>query len=261
MKESIAEFIKYRDLLYMMVWRDIRVKYKQSVIGFMWAVFMPMVIVGAGILVRSGVALASHMPIDIKDLAAVSVKAVPWAFFVASIRFSTSSLVGNPNLVAKVYFPKIIFPISAMFSQMFDFVVASLLLAAVLVCLRIGLSVQLLWAPFLLVLLVLITTGAAILLSAANLFYRDVKYVVEVLVTFAIFFTPVFYDVSMFGKWANVFLLNPLAPILEGFSACVIGGQMPQIKWILYSTAVSLATFAFAFVFFTKLEPLFAERI
>jgi ABC-type polysaccharide/polyol phosphate export permease len=261
MKESIREFIKYRDLLYMVVWRDIRVKYKQSVLGVMWAVFMPMVIVGAGILVRSGVALVSHMPIDIKDLAAVSVKAVPWAFFVASIRFSTSSLVGNPNLVTKIYFPKIIFPVSAMFSQMFDLAVASVLLAIVLTCLRIGLTVNLLWMPFLVFLLVLFTTGVAILLSAANLFYRDVKYVAEVLVTFAIFFTPVFYDISMFGKWASIFLLNPLAPIFEGFSACVVGGQMPQIKWIFYSTAVSLVTFAFAFVFFTKLEPLFAERI
>ena len=261
MKESIAEFIKYRDLLYMMIWRDIRIKYKQSVIGFMWAVFMPMVIVGAGIVVRCGYALAAHVPVDLKDLITVSVKAAPWAFFVASIRFSTSSLVGNSNLVTKIYFPRIIFPISAMFSQMFDLAVASVLLAAVLAFLRVGLSIHLLWVPVLFVILVLMTTGAAIMLSAANLFYRDVKYVVEVLVTFAIFFTPVFYDVSMFGKWAKVLLLNPMAPILEGLAACVVGGIMPEMSWLLYSACVSLATFAVAFRLFAKLEPLFAERI
>jgi len=261
MMESIGEIIKYGDLLYMMVWRDIRIKYKQSVIGIMWAVFMPMVIVGTGILVRYGFALASHAPVDFNDLAAVSVKAVPWAFFVSTIRFSTGSLVGNPNLVTKIYFPKIIFPISSMFSQMFDLAIASGLLALVLAFMRIGLSVHLLWVPILLALLVLCATGMGILLSAANLFYRDVKYLVEVVVTFAIFFTPVFYDVSMFGKWAYIFLLNPLAPILEGIAACVVHHRMPQIEWILYSAAASLAIFACAFAFFTKLEPLFAERI
>ncbi|MGD0485608.1 MAG: ABC transporter permease [Syntrophorhabdales bacterium] len=261
MMESIGEIIKYGDLLYMMVWRDIRIKYKQSVIGIMWAVFMPMVIVGTGILVRYGFALASHAPVDFNDLAAVSVKAVPWAFFVSTIRFSTGSLVGNPNLVTKIYFPKIIFPISSMFSQMFDLAIASGLLAVVLAFMRIGLSVHLLWVPILLALLVLCATGMGILLSAANLFYRDVKYLVEVVVTFAIFFTPVFYDVSMFGKWAYIFLLNPLAPILEGIAACVVHHRMPQIEWILYSAAASLAIFACAFAFFTKLEPLFAERI
>jgi len=220
-----------------------------------------MVIVGTGILVRYGFALASHAPVDFNDLAAVSVKAVPWAFFVSTIRFSTGSLVGNPNLVTKIYFPKIIFPISSMFSQMFDLAIASGLLAVVLAFMRIGLSVHLLWVPILLALLVLCATGMGILLSAANLFYRDVKYLVEVVVTFAIFFTPVFYDVSMFGKWAYIFLLNPLAPILEGIAACVVHHRMPQIEWILYSAAASLAIFACAFAFFTKLEPLFAERI
>jgi ABC-type polysaccharide/polyol phosphate export permease len=88
-----------------------------------------------------------------------------------------------------------------------------------------------------------------------------VKYLVEVIVTFAIFFTPVFYDVSMFGKWAGIFLLNPVAPILEGIAACVVHQRAPDIMWILYSAAVSLAIFACAFAFFTKLEPLFAERI
>jgi ABC-type polysaccharide/polyol phosphate export permease len=259
--ESIGEIIKYGDLLYMMVWRDIRIKYKQSVIGIMWAVFMPMVIVGTGILVRYGFALASHAPVDFNDLAAVSVKAVPWAFFVSTIRFSTGSLVGNPNLVTKIYFPKIIFPISSMFSQMFDLAIASALLAVVLAFMHIGLSVHLLWVPILLALLVLCATGMGILLSAANLFYRDVKYLVEVVVTFAIFFTPVFYDVSMCGKWAYVFLLNPLAPILEGLAACVVHQRMPQIEWILYGAAASLAIFVCAFAFFTKLEPLFAERI
>jgi ABC-type polysaccharide/polyol phosphate export permease len=261
MRESISELIKYRDLLYMMVWRDIRIKYKQSVIGIMWAVFMPMVIVGAGILVRYGFALASHASVDFNDLAGVSVKAVPWAFFVSTIRFSTNSLIGNPNLVTKIYFPKIIFPISAMFSQIFDLVIASGLLGLVLAFMRIGLSIHVLWVPILLALLVLFATGMGILLSAANLFYRDVKYLVEVIVTFAIFFTPVFYDVSMFGKWADIFLLNPVAPILEGISACVAHQRMPDIMWILYSAAASLTVFACAFAFFTKLEPLFAERI
>ncbi len=261
MIKSIRELIKYRELLYMIAWRDVRIKYKQSVMGVMWALFMPLIVVSAGMLVRYGLSLYSNKPIVFSDIAAVSVKAVPWAFFVSSLRFSTSSLVGNSNLVAKIYFPKAVFPIASILSQLFDFTIASCLLIIILSVMKIGVSVYLLWVPFLLFLLVLLAAGVGILLSAANLFYRDVKYLVEVILTFAIFFTPVFYDVSMFGKSADFLLLNPVAPILEGLSSCVVHHQIPQIKWVLYSMFVSVSLFISAFPFFRKLEPLFAERI
>jgi len=259
--EPIREIVKYRELLFTIAARDIRVKYKQSVMGFMWAVFMPMLIVMAGALVRYGISVFSNKPLELRDIAIISVKSVPWAFFVSSIRFSTNSLVGNASLVTKIYFAKMVIPIASIISQFFDLAVASIPLIVALSVMHIGLSINLLWVPIFILIIVLLATGMGIFLSAANLFYRDVRYIVEVILTFAIFFTPVFYDVSMFGKWAKILLLNPIAPILEGLSACIVYHQMPQIKWVLYSALLSMSILIIAFIFFKKLECLFAERI
>ncbi len=135
------------------------------------------------------------------------------------------------------------------------------MLIVILAVMQVGITVYLLWVPFLLAILILFATSMAIFLSAANLFYRDVKYLVEVILTFAIFVTPVFYDVSLFGKWGRLLLLNPVAPVLEALSATVVHHHAPQGDWVLYSAAVSVFVFILAFAFFRKLEWLFAERI
>jgi lipopolysaccharide transport system permease protein len=109
--------------------------------------------------------------------------------------------------------------------------------------------------------MVLLVTGMAIFLSAAALFFRDVKYIVEVIMTFAIFFTPVFYDVSMMGKWSNTLLLNPVAPLLEGINAAVLGRPIPYPGWVLYSAVASLIGFVAAVAFFKRTEPYFAESV
>lgn len=258
---SIGELIRCRDLLYMLAWRDIRVKYKQSVMGIMWAILMPMIIVSAGMLVKFGISMISGKAINVNDLATVSVRAVPWAFFTASVRFATNTLVGNSNLITKIYFARTVFPIAAVFSQLFDFIIAACLLAVILTFLGVGVSIQLLWVPVLLTLLILFSAGLGVLLSALNLFYRDVKYLVEVILTFAIFFTPIFYDVSMFGRHAWKLMLNPVAPILEGLSSVVVHHQAPQMEWLLYSSLASITLFVCSFIIFWRLEPLFAERV
>lgn len=250
-----------RDLLWTLTWREIRIKYKQSVMGMLWAVLMPAMIVLAGVLVRYGFALLSGTPLQLADVASVSVRAVPWAFFVSSIRFATNSLIVNTTLVTKIYFPREILPMAAMLSQLVDFAVASAVLVVVLAFLRVGVSVQLLWVPVLVAILVLLTTGAAILLSAASLFFRDVKYLVEVFLTFAIFFTPVFYEASMFRQWSTVLMLNPVAPLLEGFANVVVRHMAPPLPWIGYSAAFALLTFFGAQSVFQRLEPYFAESV
>jgi len=253
--------MRYRDLLYMMVWRDIRIKYKQSILGVLWAILMPAMIVLAGVAVKVVLSKVSGKPLAAQDLASVSVRAVPWAFFIASIRFGTNCLVGNANLVTKIYFPKVIFPLSAILSQFVDFLIACCVLAIILVFLGLPLSWGLLWLPVLIAMLVVLAAGLAIFLSAASLFFRDVKYLVEMFLTFAIFFTPVFFDAAMFGKWKNLLLLNPVAPILEGISAAVTGQGGLQVVWLLYSVLVSLAILSGSVLFFAKVEPLFAECI
>ncbi len=146
-----------------------------------------------------------------------------------------------------------------MLSQLVDFVVASLVLVVVLTVLQVGVSMQLLWLPWLIRILVVLTTGLGIVLSAASLFFRDVKYLVEVILTFAIFFTPVFYEASMFGHWAPVLMLNPVAPLLEGITDVVVRHAPPSLPWVGYSALCSVAIFAGAVAIFHGLEPYFAE--
>jgi lipopolysaccharide transport system permease protein len=256
---SLWQVVAKRDLLYMLTWREIRIKYKQSVMGMLWAILMPAVIVSAGIVVRVGFSVLSGRPLQIGDVASVSVRAVPWAFFVSTIRFATTSLIANTNLVTKIYLPREVFPLAAMLSQLMDFAVAALVLAVVLTVLHVGVSVQLLWLPYLILVLVVLATGLGIALSAASLFFRDVKYLVEVILTFAIFFTPVFYEASMFGRWATVLMLNPIAPLLEGMTDVIVRHTSPPLAWIGYSTLCAVAIFAGAVAMFHALDPYFAE--
>src|SRR5208337_3648730 len=217
-------------------------------------------IVSAGILVRYAYAIASHKPLDLADVATVAIKSIPWAFLISSIKFSSQSLIGNTNLVTKVYFPKEIFPMAAVLSQLFDLFIAGSLLVVLLAFAKLTLSFQLLWAGPLLAIMIILAVGIGLLVSAGSLFFRDVKYIVEVFLTFAIFFTPVFYDVTMFGQKGWWLLLNPVAPILEGFSS-IMRGQTPDLTWLSYSLAFAVLTALFAYVVFKKLEPAFAESI
>lgn len=259
---AIQELFERRDLLYTIAWREIKVKYKQSVMGMLWAVLMPLAIVCSGMIVRFALASVSGKKVELDDLTSVAVKSVPWAFFVSALRFGTTSLINNAHLVTKIYLPRLIFPLASVSSQLLDFSIAS---AGVTIFLLVSrdwaFSVELLWLPLLLGTLVVLATALAILCSAASLFLRDVKFLVDVFLTFAIFFTPVLYDVSLFGKLAPLLLANPVSPLLEGIAAVVIHHQSPELPWVAYSIAISVSLFAFALAAFKRLEPLFAESI
>jgi lipopolysaccharide transport system permease protein len=258
---AIRELLDRRDLLYMITWREIKVKYKQSVMGMLWAVLMPFVIVSAGLLVRYAFATVSGTPLALSDLTSVTVKAVPWAFFVSALRFGTNSLVANTNLVTKIYLPRLVFPLAAVCSQLIDFLVAGVVVGVLMGVARTGLSVHLLWLPLLVGLLIILATALAIMFSAASLFFRDVKYIVEVFLTFAIFFTPVFYESSLFGRWAPLLLVNPVSPLLEGISTTIILHRSPSLPWLFFSMAFTGVLFIGALAMFKKCEPLFAESV
>lgn len=249
------------DLLFVLTWRDVKIKYKQSVMGLMWAILMPAIIVGAGMLVRVAMSKMSGEPLSPDHLATMSVKALPWAFFVSAIRFATNSLTGNMNLVTKINCPRIAFPASAVLSSLFDLVIATIPLIAILVWCGTSPSLALLWVPILLALLILLVSGLGIALAAANLFFRDVKYIVEVILTFAIFFTPVLYEADMLGEWRFWIMLNPIAPLLEGLRSAVVLQLSPDPGWLLYSAIVSVLLFVGGWRLFRRLEPVFADNI
>jgi lipopolysaccharide transport system permease protein len=259
--ESVAEVYQYRDLLYMLAWRDIRARYKQSVMGYFWAILMPLLIVGAGLLVRFAFSMNSGKHINFADVASITLKSLPWAFFVSAIKFGTNSMVANPNLVTKIYFPREVFPLAAVLASLFDAAIASTLIVLVLFLGKVGVSIYLFWLPVLMVLTLLLTAALAMFLSCANLFFRDVKYLVDVLLTFGILFTPVFYEARMVGKWAPLLLINPIGALLEAMNDVVIHHQAPSYPWLVYAACCALLGLLISWLIFDRAEAKFAESI
>jgi len=261
MTKMLHEIFKYRDLLFMLIKRDIRVRYKQAAMGFLWAIFMPVVAVMAGIVIKKAMAIISGKPIELSGVVSVSVKVLPWTFFISAIKFSVQSLVSNSNLVTKIYFPKAVLPLASIGACVFDFLLAITVLTILLTIVQIGVSIYLLWIPFLIICLFLLTAGLGLLLAAANLFFRDVRYIVEVILMFGIFFTPVFYSAATFKEWGTLLLINPIGSIIECINTAVVLQQMPDVIWLSYAGISSLGMFLVGMKIFHEQEPLFAENI
>jgi ABC-type polysaccharide/polyol phosphate export permease len=272
------ELWAHRGLLYELMRRDIRVRYKQTALGFAWAVLMPMLIVMAGATVRYAMAYVGGRHLGVQDVAGIAIKAVPWAFFVGSMSFATVSLVGQANLVTKIYFPREVLPLASTLAQAFDASVGIVTLFVAFALLDIHYGIAVLWAPALALVALLLTAGLALFLSCANLFYRDVKYVVQVLLTFGIFFTPVFFEPEMFGPLgARLMMLNPLAPIMEGLRLSVVlghnlvdtlvvpGRHGAVVAWspwyLVYAAALAVLVFVSGLLVFHRAESKFAEYV
>ena len=278
LREIWSDLVANDHLLYQLTVRDIRVKYKQAVMGFAWAVFMPVLIVLSGVIVRFAMAYLSGQEFDSQVIAGLAIKSIPWAFAIGAIQFSSGVLIGNRNLITKIYFPREVLPLSAVLAQGFDSLIGGVAVLILFPIFSIGVGVQSVWAIPLLLSLFLMTVAAALLLSCANLFFRDVKYIVGVVLTFGIFFTPVFFEPEMFGPiGARVMMVNPLAPILEGLRLSVIEGHnlfhpltvmvggetvLAWSPWyLLYVLVFSVVGTGVAALVFHRLEFLFAEYI
>lgn len=261
MKEMIKELIQYRELLFALTYQNIRIRYKQSVMGFLWALFMPIVIVISGIIVKKAMAVMVGKPLELSDIASVSIRALPWAFFIGSLRFAVNSLTGNINLVQKIYFPREMLPLSYILAQLLDFLISCIVLSIILIFLKIGVSLYILWLPLLILFLILFTAGLGLILSCGNLFFRDVKYIVDIMLTFGIFFTPVFFDASTFGKWKIFMLLNPIGAILENINTIVVLHKPPDFFWLAYAGFWATFGFLISWYIFHKSETTFAENI
>lgn len=261
MRQELTRLFRYRALQYVLARRDVSIRYKQSVMGFLWAILMPMLIVGAGALVRVAAGKFSGGHVSNADIQSVIVRAVVWSFVIAAVRFSTASLIGNTNLVTKIAFPKEVFPIAAVLSSLFDFAIAAVAALVAMALLGWVPGLMALWALPMLVVTVMLVLGSALVLSATNLFFRDVKYIVEIFLTYAIFFTPVLYSADAVGKWKNIIMLNPIAPLLEGISDTLVEGVPPDYGWLGYSAGFAFVALFAGYWLFKQLESTFAERI
>lgn len=269
LSESIKEVYGYRDLLLALTYRDIRVKYKQAAMGMCWAFFLPVLAISSGILFRLAMAYFSGSPPRLDDMVAVAVKSVPWLLFAGIVGGASNSLIGNLGLITKIYFPREVVPLAAVLSSLFDFLISLTGLTILLTGLTIfygseapiALGWQLLWVPALLAILIVMAAAAALLLSCANVFFRDVKYIVQVMLQFGIFFSLVYFSYTELGDWGYVLLANPVAPLLEGLRLVVVDGYMPAdfLPAIGYSATVAVVGLLVGLVTFERAEYLFAE--
>ena len=267
-----------RELLAQLTLRDVRIRYTQAVMGFAWALLTPLLVLGAGSLVRYGMAYMTGTRLESATLLGLSVKALPWSFFVGSIGFAMASLTANLELVTKVAFPRLVLPLSATLTQAFDTAIGAVALGAG-IALFAWPGASILWAPLLVALSFLLTCAAAVFLACGNLFFRDVKHIVQVLLTFGIFFTPVFFEPQMLGaRAARLLMLNPLSPLLEGLRLCLVQGHdlarplwIPDARgnpfevwtpwYLVYATTLSCGAFLASCLWFRRLEHLFAEYV
>lgn len=257
------EIWKYRELLYFLVWRDIKVRYKQTAIGIAWVVLQPLMNMAIFTIVFGRLARlpSDGLPYPVFYFSAL----VPWAYFAYSLNYATNTVVDNQNLLTKVYFPRLVLPISAVLSGLVDFSIG--FLALLLVTLGYGLvpGVSILWLPVLLLLAVCTALGVGLWLSALNALYRDVRYVMPFLVQFWMFASPVAYPSSLVTKrwpqWGWIYGLNPMAGVIDGFRWALTGrGQAPG-PILLASAAMVAVVLVGGLVFFSRMEGTVADLV
>ena len=258
-REMLSEQVQYRELLYQMTRRDLLLRYKQTIMGFGWAVFTPLI----NTIIFS-VVFMKVAPLDVGAPYPVFAYAglLAWNLFASSLRFSVNSLTANINLVAKVYFPREIFPFSTVIVAVGDLAVGATLLIAMMVYYRVPPSAALLFVPVVLLVQVVFTAGIALILAMANLFYRDVKYLFEVLITVWMFATSVLYPMDRVGGLAGTLLrLNPMTPIIDSYRAILFRGELPEMLPFAAVAIVSVAILSIGWLTFHRSEYMFAECI
>lgn len=257
-REMFVEQRDYRELLAQMTWRDLLLRYKQTIMGFGWAVFMPLVNTAVFSIIFTRVApLETPVAYPVFAFCGLWV----WNFFASSLRFSVVSLTSNANLVAKVYFPREIFPFSAVIVCLVDFTVGSIVLVGLMTWYHIPVGLNLLWLPAVLGVHIVFTTAVALVLSMANLFYRDVKYLFEVVATIWMFASPVVYPVDRLGGTLGLLVrLNPMTPIIEAYRSVLLLNQAPGALFGV-AALLSVGLFLFSWLLFHRLEFRFAENL
>jgi len=258
-RELLLEQVEYRELLTRIIVRDLLLRYKQTIMGFGWAVFMPLVNTAVFSVIFTRVApMNTGAPYPLFAYCGL----LTWNFFACGLRFSVTSLTGNHTLVTKVYFPREIFPFSSVLVALVDCMVGSTVLVGLLIYYRVGLSPALLFLPVVIAIQFAFTAGVALLLSMANLFFRDVKYLFEVVLTVWMFATSVLYPIDRVGGRLGALLyLNPMTPIIEAYRSVLLYGHLPPAAPFAAASLVAMSVFFGGWFLFHRAEYRFAEYI
>src|SRR5579859_2052754 len=256
----LHEVWAYRELLYFFVWRDVKIRYKQTAIGVLWVILQPVLnmLVFTLFFGRLAKLPSDGLPYPVFYFAAL----VPWTYFATSLTSTTNIVVENQNVITKVYFPRLILPISSVLSGLVDFAIGFVVLA--IFCLSYGIRPALttLWLPVLLLLALFTALGVGLWLSALNALYRDVRYVIPFAISFWMFASPVAYASSLVpARWRWLYGLNPMAGVIDGFRWALTGIGKPPGAQMAVSAIVVAALVVAGLIFFQRVEGTVADRV
>ncbi|GAB4418065.1 MAG: ABC transporter permease [Anaerolineae bacterium] len=258
---DLREIWRYRELLFFFIWRDIKVRYKQTLLGASWAILQPVftMVVFSIFFGRLAKIPSDGIPYPIFSYAGL----LPWTFFAAGLANGANSLVRDANLVKRVYFPRLITPLSAVVGGVPDFLLAFLVLIAMMV--YYGLFPTLasaIWLPVASLLALVTALGVGLWLAALNALYRDIRYIVPFLTQFWMYATPVVYPSSLLEEpWRTLYGLNPMVSVVEGFRWALLGQSEPRLSMFALSLLTSLILLVSGAYFFRRMEPQFADTL
>lgn len=257
---KLREVWDFRELMYFLVWRDVKVRYKQTVLGASWAILQPFLtmIVFSLFFGRLAGIPSEGVPYPIFSYAAL----VPWAFFANGSNQAANSLVGSANLIKKVYFPRLIVPVTSVMAGLVDFFLAFIVLLLMMVFFGIYPTARIMWLPLFLLLAIVTTLGVGLWLSAMNVQFRDVRYAVPFLIQLWLFITPVAYPSSLLNEpWRTLYGLNPMAGVVEGFRWSLLDTEAGSLSMVLLSSMVSLIVLVSGTFYFKRMERTFADVV
>jgi lipopolysaccharide transport system permease protein len=257
---KLGELWEYRELLYFFIWRDVKVRYKQTALGVVWAVLQPFftMIIFSLFFGRLAKMPSDGVPYPLFSYAAL----IPWTFFANGLNQASNSLVVNSNLINKVYFPRLTIPIASVLGGLVDFVPAFLMLLGMMAYFEIYPTVHLIWIPAFLLLALVTSLAVSIGLAALNVHYRDVRHTVPFLVQCWLFATPIAYPSSLLPEgWRAVYAINPMVGVVEGFRWALLGADTSPGPMILVSSLAALTLLFGAAFYFRRLERSFADVI
>lgn len=257
---QLGDLWHFRELLYFLMWRDIKVRYKQTLLGVAWAILQPLMTMMIFSLFFGKLAKvpSEGIPYPIFCFAAL----VPWNFFANGMTQASNSLVGSADLIKKVYFPRLVLPTASVLSGIVDSCLSFLILLVMMVHYGLLPSYRIIFLPLFVLLALCCSLGVSLWLSAMNVQFRDVRYIVPFLIQFWLFATPIAYPSTLLSQpWRTLYGLNPMAGVVEGFRWALLGAQTAPGPIILVSTAVSFALLISGAFYFRRMEKTFADVV
>ena len=261
--QEINSIIKWHELLWQIVGREVKARYKQSILGFFWVILNPL----AQMLVMSfAFSTILRIPTNSSENIPYSlflfVALLPWNLFANSLSFSAGSLVSSGPLITKIYFPRTILVLATIIAKIIDFLFASIILIIFMIAYQIPITLNILWVLPLFFIQQIFTLGLSLFLAASNLLYRDIQYLLNMILLLWMYATPVFYPVDLVpDKYRLIFQLNPMAVIINAYRQVILGGGEPKYSSIIIALVLSFIILLFGLSYFKSREKIFADNI